>query len=137
MKWLKRIGLVILILSPVLGLLWLRMEYLLLSVPTSSMEDTVVVGDHLWMRGLNGAIPERGELVAFTDKQGTRWLKRVVGVAGDRVRIHEKKLFVNGAEVREGYVKHIDPSNHPFRDEFPSSPKSLKDIDWAAYLEAR
>ena len=80
-------------------------------VPTGSMEHTLVPGDRVLVDktayGLrvpftdvvvrDGATPQRGDVVIFdSPEDGTRLLKRVVAVGGDRVRLAGGRLEVNG-----------------------------------------
>jgi signal peptidase I len=94
-------------------------------VPTASMENTVLVGDHLfWDKALYGPeIPflhwrlpslrkvRREELVAFRFPRDPEqiYLKRVVGVGGDVVALHNGALEVNGRPVEESYAVHEGP----------------------------
>jgi len=88
-------------------------------VPTGSMENTVLVGDHILVMklGYESTLPllgwrlphwrraRRGDLVSFDHpRSGMTFLKRVVAVGGDTVEIREHKLIVNGAAVPEQYV---------------------------------
>lgn len=88
-------------------------------VPTASMENTVLVGDHVLVVKLpyapklpllDARLPrwgraKRGELVSFTHKRsGLTYLKRVVAIGGDTVEIREGRLLVNGAPLAEEYV---------------------------------
>src|SRR5436305_8368962 len=88
-------------------------------VPTGSMENTVLVGDHVLLAKLayaprlpllNVRLPrwkhaKRGDLVSFEHpRSGMTYLKRVVAVGGDTVEIREHKLIVNGGQVTECYV---------------------------------
>lgn len=51
--------------------------------------------------------PARGDLITFrSPADGSKMLKRVVGVGGDVVDIRDAILFVNGVEVPEPYVDH-------------------------------
>ncbi len=87
-------------------------------IPTGSMIPTLMVGDHLFVNKLsygpripftNVRIaefgqPERGEIVVFVfpgegDDHGKDFIKRIVAVAGDRVRLTDNVLFVNGEAV--------------------------------------
>jgi signal peptidase I len=107
-------------------------------VPTGSMESTILVGDHLFVDKLAyapaGAAGRR--LLPYSDvKRGDiivlRWppdikqtyVKRVIGVPGDRVRIVAKQVWVNGVIRDEPYVQHIMPGNLAYRDYFPAAPE--------------
>jgi signal peptidase I len=74
------------------------------AVQGTSMEPTVHNGVALVGRWVDPATLHRGELVVFTDPQGTLALKRVVGVAGDSVAIADAALVVDGRRVHEPYV---------------------------------
>ena len=108
-------------------------------IPTGSMENTLLVGDFLLVnKAAYGAEvpgtrlrlpafeqPHRGDVVVFQpppaagQSPSTRYVKRIVGVPGDTLSMHEGKLFLDGGRVKESYVKHIrpyrDPSNPSFR----------------------
>jgi signal peptidase I len=104
-------------------------------VPSGSMEGTLLIGDHVAVdklayapsggigsRLLPYADVKRGDIVVFQyplDISKT-YVKRCIGVPGDRIRMREKRLFVNGVEQREPYVVHIDPAIDPARDSFPA-----------------
>src|SRR5437868_15113338 len=49
---------------------------------------------------------ERGDIVVFRYPRdpSKSYIKRVIGLAGDRVRIDQGKVYVNGKRLREGYV---------------------------------
>lgn len=106
-------------------------------VPTPSMDSTVMVGDHLLVDKLAyapaGLIsqyllpyrePLRGDIIVFRYPMDIRqnYVKRVIGVPGDHVRIANKEVYVNGRKLNEPYVQHIFPGNEPYRDNFPSEP---------------
>ena len=85
-------------------------------IPTGSMEDTLLIGDHLlvnkyifapqggfWARLLPHREMRRGDVVVFkfgpADEQnepGEHFVKRVIGVPGDHIRIFHRQVFVNG-----------------------------------------
>ncbi len=62
---------------------------------------------------------ERGDVVVFRYPQDPTksYIKRVVGVAGDRIRIDEGRVYVNGEQLYEPYVR---PSNRDDRS-FPET----------------
>lgn len=107
-------------------------------VPTGSMEGTLNVGDHLFVDKLAYApagaftgklLPysavRRGDIIVFRYPLDIRenYVKRVIGVPGDRVRIAAKQVWVNGKLLREPYVQHVDPNTDAYRDNFPPSPE--------------
>lgn len=99
-------------------------------MPTGSMEDTIQIGDLGQANALTfrWRDPERSELVIFRYPEDPRqiFLKRVVAVPGDRVRITAKKLLVNGVEMREPWARHKTAYFDSYRDNFPSEPNLVK-----------
>lgn len=106
-------------------------------IPTGSMEDTLLVGDHLLVDKLayapsGGAVsshvlpyrePHRGDIIVFRypgDITQT-FVKRCIGVAGDHIRLLNKDLILNGKAVNEPYVVHKAEFFDPYRDDFPLS----------------
>ncbi len=93
-------------------------------IPTSSMEETLLVGDYLLVnKAVYGAEvpflglrlpgwrePRRGEVVVFHPPHDPEknYVKRVVGLPGDTLEMREKTLLVNGREIQEDYARHID-----------------------------
>jgi signal peptidase I len=94
-------------------------------IPSGSMEDTLLVGDHLivnrWIFGSAGhawetrLLPQRplrrGDVVIFRSPEAPRvdLVKRCAALPGDRVEMLQKQLYVNGSRVDEHlYVKHED-----------------------------
>jgi signal peptidase I len=102
-------------------------------IPSPSMENTLLVGDYLLVNKLcygSGGVGDyvmpyrrvrRGDIVVFhypvTPAQ--HFVKRVIGVPGDRVRLVNKQVFVNGAPLKEAYAHFTRPANDLFRDNFP------------------
>ena len=106
-------------------------------IPTGSMEDTLLIGDHLLVDKLSYApagpvsrfiMPynriKRGDIIVFhypVDIKQT-FVKRCIGLPGDRIRLVDKQLFLNGNAVREPYVYHKTQYFDSYRDNFPNSP---------------
>ncbi|SEO00885.1 signal peptidase I Serine peptidase. MEROPS family S26A [Actinacidiphila rubida] len=100
-------------------------------VPSGSMESTLRVGDRVLVDKLAyrfGGTPRRGDVIVFDGKDsfstsgGTDYVKRVIGVGGDRVTCCDKqgRLMVNGHPIDEPYVHPGDqPSQVPFDIEVP------------------
>ena len=110
-------------------------------IPTGSMEDSLLIGDHLLVDKLayapEGAVSkyllpyqevERGDIVVFRYPIDLRqtFVKRIVGVPGDRIRVADKELWVNGAKVDEPYVVFKSAYIDKYRDNFPSVPTSMQ-----------
>lgn len=102
-------------------------------IPTGSMESTLLVGDHLLVDKLAYApaspfsrrlLPytdvQRGDIIVFPspEKREITLIKRAIGIPGDRLRLVDKQLILNGHPVAEPYVQHIDSLLIPARDNF-------------------
>jgi len=107
-------------------------------VPTPSMDPTVMVGDHLLVDKLSYAPadsfarhilpytdPQRGDIIVFRYPIDItqNYVKRVMGVPGDHIRIVDKVVYLNGKPLKEPYAQHIFPNLEPYRDNFPSEPR--------------
>src|SRR5207237_7878272 len=57
--------------------------------------------------------PQRGDVVVFIPphEPDKNYVKRLIGVPGDTLEMHNKTLVRNGAPQAEPYVQHVDPSN--------------------------
>jgi len=94
-------------------------------IPSGSMEDNLLVGDHLVVnkfifgpgpfRILDFVMPHReprrGDVVVFKFPENPRrdFIKRCIGIAGDTIEIRRKQLYLNGVKQDEPYVVHKDP----------------------------
>ena len=108
-------------------------------IPTGSMETTLLIGDHLLVnkvafayqwgvlrRFLPYRAPRRGDVLVFkfpgseeAQEPGEHYVKRVIGVPGDRIRIVHRQVFVNGEALKEPYVHHDYPDQAMPGDDFP------------------
>lgn len=106
-------------------------------IPTGSMEDTLLVGDHLLVDKLSYAPPgpltknllpyndpKRGDIIVFRYPVDIRqtFVKRVIGVAGDHIKLVNKQVFRNGVKLNEPYKYHKTEYIDAYRDNFPSQP---------------
>jgi signal peptidase I len=94
-------------------------------VPTSSMEGTILVGDHILVNkfGYGSRIPftnlqlprirkvNRGDIITFTYPHDPSliFLKRVAAIGGDVIEIRDDVVYVNNIPVREPHVVHLAP----------------------------
>jgi signal peptidase I len=78
-------------------------------IPSESMVPTLEVGDRVLANKFiyRFTEPERGDIVVFEDVEGGEdyLIKRVVAVAGDRVRVSNGRLKVDGEIQEETYIK--------------------------------
>ncbi len=94
-------------------------------IPSASMEDTLLIGDHLFVnRFIYGQPPagplarllphrelERGDVVIFRspERLTVDMVKRCVGLPGDSVELVDKDLYVNSSWVDDSaYTQHLD-----------------------------
>ena len=124
-------------------------------IPTPSMERTILIGDHVFLNKLlyGPTLPftslrlppirtvRRQEIVAFRNPRNPSlmFVKRVIGVGGDLVKIENRKVFVNGAALEEPYAQYQFGGFLPLRDTFPPSVEEISTFtaalglhpDWA------
>jgi signal peptidase I len=89
------------------------------------MADTLKVGDRILVEKIGarlGREPKFGDIVVlrYPVNRAETFIKRIVGVPGDRLRLVNKQLYRNGAPVAEQYVKHVTSYVDSYRDNFPS-----------------
>ncbi|MEO7142640.1 MAG: signal peptidase I [Bryobacteraceae bacterium] len=108
-------------------------------IPTGSMEDTLLIGDHLLVDKLAYAPPgpvsrhllsytqvKRGDIIVFrypVDISQT-FVKRCMGVPGDHLKLINKEVYLNGAKLNEPYAYHKTDYIDSYRDNFPSEPNT-------------
>jgi len=106
-------------------------------VPTGSMENNILVGDHMLVDKVgfeNGGnnwssyvLPrrdvKRADIIAFRYPEDIRqtFVKRVIGIPGDRIRLENKQVIRNGQTLAEPYARHSDPGIDNDRDNFPTA----------------
>jgi signal peptidase I len=93
-------------------------------IPSGTMEDTLLTGDRVLVQRFPGPSPARAETIVFTypiDRRQT-YVKRVIGVPGDRIRISKKIVYRNGVALSEPYAVHKLDHDDAYRDNFPGEP---------------
>ncbi len=120
-------------------------------IPSGSMEPTLRVGDFLLVdkqsygpageldRLLPPARVQRGDLVVFHYPVDPRLhlVKRVVGLPGDRIRMREGRLLVNGQVLMEPYAFYSPSRPNGFRDDFPSLLEADPNVDLRWWIRLR
>ena len=98
-------------------------------IPTGAMEESLLIGDHVMAERVSawsGRALRRGDIIVFrypVDLSQT-FIQRVVGIPGDRIRIFDKQLIINGNVAEEPYTDHKTPYVDAYRDNFPSPPNT-------------
>lgn len=123
-------------------------------IPSESMEHTLLVGDFLlvnkqifapsgkaeslnrWLMPYRDV--QRGDIVVFHHAQPPYLVKRVVGIPGDRIRIEDGRVTVNGVYLSEPYAAFEPAAPNPFRDNFPAKIYTDPNIDpdWWRQLQS-
>jgi signal peptidase I len=115
------------------------------------MEKTILIGDHVFLDKLlygphfpytPWRIPplktiHRQDIVAFRYPRNplVMFVKRVIGVGGDVVRVQNKRAFVNGQALDEPYVHYTYSSIFPLRDNFPPKVEEIATLPAAWGLD--
>jgi signal peptidase I len=106
-------------------------------IPSSSMEDTLLIGDHVFVNRIQFApksswvgrlLPyrdvRRGDIVVFLHPDphdaGTYVVKRIMGVPGDRIHLRNGVVYRNGEALVEPYVDHDRDTSDSYRNNFPA-----------------
>ncbi len=85
-----------------------KFVFILVTVPTGSMEDTIIPGDRLYVNELfdiNDA--KRGDILVFKsdELEDKRLVKRLIGLPGERVELKKDgSIFVDGKKIDEPYA---------------------------------
>ena len=106
-------------------------------IPTPSMEDNLLVGDHLLVNkfafGAPGSITDavlplreihRGDVIVFKypHELSKHYVKRVIGLPGDKIHTVDSQVFVNGAALVDNYKRLLPHKTSLDRPEFPGTP---------------
>ena len=107
-------------------------------IPSASMENTLLIGDHVFVNRVQFAPPSHwiqpivpysqvhdGDIVVFLSpaEPDLYVVKRIMGVPGDRIHLQDGAVYRNGQKVNEPYVLNtgLNPYD-PYRDNFPDVP---------------
>jgi signal peptidase I len=109
-------------------------------IPSGSMEGTLLTGDHVFVDRTAYADPgplgrhimpsrdvQRGDIIVFSYPEDVRvtYVKRVIGVPGDRIRMENGQVIRNGCRLVEPYTQHIAAYPDTYRDNFPRAAPAL------------
>jgi signal peptidase I len=116
------------------------------TIPSESMEQTLLVGDYVLVdkfcyggnRDWNRLMPyrkiRRQDVIVFhyPVNPAQDFVKRVVALPGDRLRLINKRVYVNGIPLQEPYTQYIPKAHNFYLDDFPqtNSPEYAVDAKW-------
>jgi signal peptidase I len=120
-------------------------------IPSESMERTLLVGDFLlvnkavygppgiWKWLLPYEPLGRGDVIVFHFPldPSDHVVKRVVGVPGDRIHLHNGVVFVNGQKQNESFAVFEGAYQDTFRDQFPAALYTDPGVDTHWWLQMR
>ncbi len=121
------------------------------TIPSESMEQTLLIGDYLlvdklcyggnsgWNRVLPYRSVRRGDIIVFhyPVNPAQDFVKRVVALPGDRLRLIDKVVYVNGIKQQEPYVQYITALHNAYRDEFPRTEAPDLEVEAKWWKEMR
>jgi signal peptidase I len=118
-------------------------------IPSESMENTLLIGDYLlvdkfrygggsfgdWMMPYRRV--KRGDIIVFRYPVNPtqHFVKRVIGVPGDHVRLIDRRVYINGTPLQEPYVRYTSLVHEVFRDEFPRLNVPVAGLEGAWWLQ--
>jgi len=119
-------------------------------IPSPSMEPTLLVGDFLLLDRqmasgdddflMPPAKVQRGEIVVFhdpVDDSSIHLVKRVIGLPGDRIRLRNHVVYVNGQPLAESYTQYLPSPPDAYRDDFPNLSMMDGRVDPAWWIRLR
>lgn len=86
------------------------------TVPTSSMETTIMTDDRVvgFRLAYTFSEPERGDILMFKfpDDEKTLFIKRLIGMPGETLEVHDGQVFINGEALDEPYLKVVTEGDY-------------------------
>jgi signal peptidase I len=147
----------------VVGLFIITFTLQAFTIPSSSMENTLLIGDHVFVdrmllapaakwigKLISYRQPRHGDVFVFISpaQPGLYVVKRIIGLPGDRIHLQDGVVYRNGEKLNEPYVVRCNqnPGNEmmcvaydEYRDNFPAIAPSYRDDvtpEWRAELPA-
>ena len=101
-------------------------------IPTGSMENNLLIGDHLLVNkfvfgptplAIGRAVlpvraPRRRDIVVFKypDEPDRDFIKRIIGLPGETVELRNKRVYINGQPIDEPYVHFLSPPSSDYQE---------------------
>ena len=120
-------------------------------IPSESMENTLLIGDYLlvdkahygsggvWGHILPYSPIRRGDIIVFRYPVDPtqHFVKRVIAVPGDHIRMRDKRVYVNGVLTDEPYAVFRSAIPDPYRDDFPAPGYISANVEARWWVEMR
>lgn len=123
-------------------------------IPSSSMEKTMLIGDHVlvdhstyqmhhsWMPLIYNRPVQHGDIIVFfkpnPEQPDFILVKRAIGLPGDRIHLQDGVVYRNGVALHEPQISMPDADHpmDPYRDQFPSIPPGDGEVTalWATEM---
>ena len=131
----------------VIGLFIITFVFQNFEIPSSSMEKTILIGDHVlvdrislaprttWAPFVHYGDVRRGDIIVFIKPHETNMIlvKRVIGMPGDHIHLEHGIVYINGVAQKEPYAAmpaedgNPEDAYYPYRDDFPAVPPSMSE----------
>jgi signal peptidase I len=138
--------------SEIIAWFWVILAFMLINgtlgqarvIPSGSMENTLLIGDHLIMSrlGYDAGVPftnwhvplwrspRRQQIIIFKPPYDTSlpdYVKRVIGLPGETVDVHDGAVWINGKKLEENYTigRTEPPSKSSLIGDFPGLPYTV------------
>ena len=134
------------VVTAILALFFVTFTAQAFEIPSESMEDTLLCGDRPFVNRVSFAprtgwlgslLPyeelHRGDIIVFlhpAEADRKHLVKRAIGMPGDRLKIVNRQLFINGHAIDEGYTVHKEGLIRPYRDNFPGPAGAEVPAEW-------
>ena len=116
-------------------------------IPSASMEPTLLVGDFLLVNKeiSTGRFPalapanliRRGDLIVFhyPVDPALHLVKRIVGLPGDRLRLRDGRVWIDGRALSEPYAVYLPSGADSYRDDFPRLDRADPAVDSSWWIQ--
>ena len=108
MKYFIKEWIVPIVIALVIVLFLNKFIFILVTVPTGSMENTIIPGDRLYVNELfNMEDAQRGDILVFRSEEleNKRLVKRLIGLPGETIEVKEDgSVIINGEKLKEPYA---------------------------------
>ena len=109
-------------------------------IPSGSMKPTLLIGDFIFVnkfiytikipiieKNINISKPKRGDVIIFKQKE-TYFIKRIIGLPGDKIEYKNKKLYINKIQIKHKYTGEIIKNTNSFNFEEIIDSKTIYNI---------